>query len=81
MFLKRIKEQYTITSAKTFTDPMDSTVTYTVRKTGVSQGRNVYEISTDDGVIGDAYGKDELEGLKNYLSSRGMNDKLLDKIK
>ena len=48
--------------------------------TGTSQGRDCYKISTDGHILGDAYGKDELDGLKNYLSSRGMSDTLLKKI-
>lgn len=67
-------------AAKTFKDPKDPSIVYTVKRTGTSQGRGVYEISTKIGILGDAYGKDELEGLKNYLSSRGMSDNLLKKM-
>lgn len=81
-FLKKVAVKYQVMAAakKTFTDPRDPKVVYIVEKTGNSQGRGVYEITTDGHILGDAYGKDELEGLKNYLSSRGMSDTLLKKL-
>lgn len=54
---------------KKFKDPQDPKIIYSV--TGSIYGRGNYNIFIKDSLLGNAYGKNELEALKNYLSSRG----------